>query len=135
VTTWLVDKSALVRLSASPDAPEWARRIERGLMRITTVTRLEIGYSARSGPDLRAGLRQPPVSAMPVEYLTPAIEDRAMEVLTLLADRGKHRGPSIPDLIIAATAELAGLTVLHCDKDFDLIAEVTGQAVERLNIG
>jgi predicted nucleic acid-binding protein len=104
-------------------------------MRITTVTRLEIGYSARSGPDLRAGLRQPPVSAMPVEYLTPAIEDRAVEVLTLLADRGQHRAPSIPDLIIAATAELAGLTVLHCDKDFDLIAEVTGQAVERLNIG
>jgi predicted nucleic acid-binding protein len=134
VTTWLIDKSALVRLAVSPDAPEWARRLERGLVRITTVTRLEIGYSARSGPDLRAGLRQPPVSVMPVEYLTPAIEDRAVEVLTLLADRGQHRAPSIPDLIIAATAELAGLTILHLDKDFDLIAEITGQAVERLNI-
>jgi len=134
VTTWLIDKSALVRLAVSPDAPEWAHRIERGLVRITTVTRLEIGYSARSGPELRAGLRQPPVSVMPVEYLTPAIEDRAMEVLTLLADRGQHRAPSIPDLIIAATAELAGLTILHLDKDFDLIAEITGQAVERLNI-
>jgi predicted nucleic acid-binding protein len=135
VTTWLIDKSALVRLSVSPDSAEWARRIERGLVRITTVTRLEIGYSARSAPDLRAGLRQPPVSAMPVEYLTPAIEDRAVEVLTLLGDRGQHRAPSIPDLIIAAAAELAGLTVLHLDKDFDLIAGVTGQAVERLNIG
>jgi predicted nucleic acid-binding protein len=57
---------------------------------------------------------------MPVEYLTPAIEDRAVEVLTFLADRGQHRAPSVPDLIIAATAELTGLTVLHCDKDFDL---------------
>jgi predicted nucleic acid-binding protein len=28
-------------------------------------------------------------------------------------------------LIIAATAELAGLTVLHLDKDFDVIAEIT----------
>lgn len=83
MTTWLIDKSALVRLSASPDAGEWAGRIERGLVRITTVTRLEVGYSARSGSDLRAGLRQPPLSAMPVEYLTPAIEDRAVEVLTL----------------------------------------------------
>ena len=46
---------------------------------------------------------------MLVEYMTPAIEDRAVEVLTLLADRGQHRAPSIPDLIIAATAELAGL--------------------------
>jgi predicted nucleic acid-binding protein len=130
--TWLIDKSALVRLAASPDAAEWARRIERGLVRITTVTRLEVGYSARSGPDLRAGLRQPPLSSMPVEYLTPAIEDRAVEVLTLLADRGQHRAPSVPDLIIAATAELAGLTVLHLDKDFDVIAQVTGQPTEHL---
>jgi predicted nucleic acid-binding protein len=130
VTDWLIDKSALVRLGSSPDSDDWASRIERGLVRITTVTRLEVGHSARTGADLRAGLREQPVSAMPVEYLTPAIEDRAVEVLTLLADRGQHRAPSVPDLIIAATAELAGLTVLHCDKDFDLIASVTGQPAE-----
>jgi hypothetical protein len=133
VSPWLIDKSALVRLTASPDAAEWAGRVERGLVRIATVTRLEVCYSARSGPELRAGLRQPPMSSMPVEYLTPAIEDRAAEILALLADRGQHRAPSIPDLIIAATAELAGLTVLHLDKDFDVIAAVTGQAVERLS--
>lgn len=51
----------------------------------------------------------------------------------MLADRGKHRAPSIPDLIIAATAELTGLTVLHVDKDFDVIAAITGQPVEWLS--
>jgi predicted nucleic acid-binding protein len=132
VTSWLIDKSALVRLAASPDAAEWASRIERGVVRIATVTRLEVGYSARSGSELRAGLRRPPLASMPVEYLTPVIEDRAVEVLALLADRGQHRAPSLPDLIIAATAELAGLTVLHLDKDFELIADITGQPVERL---
>ena len=134
VTDWLIGKSALVRLEVSGDAAQWAARIERGLIRIATVTRLEVGYSARSGPDLRADLRRPPLAAMPVEYQTPAIEDRAVEVLTLLADRGQHRALSIPDLIIAATAELAGLTVLHLDKDFEIIAGVTGQPLERLNI-
>ena len=134
MTTWLIDKSALARLAASPDAADWAARIEQGLVRITTVTRLEVGYSARSGPDLRTGFARPPLSSMPVEYLTPAIEDRAFEVLTLLADRGQHRAPSVPDLIIAATAELADLTVLHLDKDFDVIASVTGQPVERLTV-
>jgi len=134
MTTWLIDKSALARLASSPDAAEWATRIERGLVRITTVTRLEVGYSARSGQDLRTGFAQPPLASMPVEYMTPAIEDRAAEVLTLLADRGQHRAPSVPDLIIAATAELAGLTVLHLDKDFDVIADITGQPVERLNV-
>jgi predicted nucleic acid-binding protein len=135
VTNWLIDKSALVRLAASPDAPEWADRIERGLVRITTVTRLEVGYSARSGPELRAGLRQPPLASMPVEYLTPAIEDRAVDVLSLLADRGQHRAPSRPGRMIAATAELAGLTVLHLDQDFEIIADITGQPVERLSTG
>jgi predicted nucleic acid-binding protein len=133
-THWLIDKSALARLGASPDVGVWANRIERRLIRITTVTRLEVGYSARSADDLRAGWRNPPLSHMPVEYATPAIEDRAVEVLTLLAERGHPRAPSIPDLLIAATAELASLTVLHLDKDFDLIAELTGQPVERLNI-
>lgn len=134
MTDWLVDKSALVRLGDSPDAEEWANRIERGLVRIATVTRLEIGYSARSAPQARAAFTTPPISAMPVEYATPAIEDRALDVLLRLAGKGQHRAPSIPDLLVAATAELAGLTVLHLDKDFDLIAKLTGQACERLRV-
>ena len=131
-TTWLVDKSALVRLSTSPDAAGWASRIERGLVHITTVTRLEVGFSARSGTDARAAVRTPPLAHLPVEYLTPAIEDHVVEVQLLLTDQGQHRAPSIPDLMIAAVAELGGLTVLHVDKDFELIASITGQPVERL---
>lgn len=134
MTDWLIDKSALVRLADSPDAGEWANRIERGLVRISTVTRLEVGYSARTPAQARSLFRTPPVSSMPVEYLTPAIEDRALEVQLALAGKGKHRALSIPDLIIAAAAELAGLTVLHVDKDFDLIADITDQSVERLRV-
>jgi len=130
--SWIIDKSALVRLGNSPDAEAWANRIERGLVRITTVTLLEVGYSARSGTDLATLLATAPVSAMPVEYSAPAIEDRAMEVQRRLADRGHHRAPSIPDLLIAATAEINHHTVLHVDKDFELIADLTGQTVERL---
>jgi predicted nucleic acid-binding protein len=130
---WLIDKSALVRLGRSPDSEAWADRIERGLVRIATVTVLEVGYSARDAEDLHRGLREPPVASMPVEYAAPASEDRAVEVLGLLADRGHHRAPSVPDLLIAAIAERAGLVVLHQDRDFDLIAEITGQPTERLN--
>jgi predicted nucleic acid-binding protein len=132
VNTWLIDKSALVRLASSQDAGEWAQRIERGLVRISMLTRLEVGYSARTGAQARSVFRTPPISAMPVEYLTPAIEDRAVEVQIALAGRDKHRAPSIPDLIIAATGELASLTVLHMDKDFEIIASITGQVLERL---
>jgi len=134
VTTWLIDKSALVRLAASPDAAAWATRIQRGLVRISTLTRLEIGFSARSANELRQSTTRPPLASMPIEYLTLKIEDRAVAIQLALADLGQHRAPSIPDLLIAATAESAGLTVLHLDKDFELIAEVTGQPVERLTV-
>jgi predicted nucleic acid-binding protein len=132
VAGWLVDKSALARIAESPDATEWAARIERGLVYITTVTRLEVGFSARNGGDLRRAVRRAPLSKMPVVCLTPAIEDRAMEVQQSLADQGKHRAPGVPDLLVAAAAELNELTVLHVDKDFELIAAVTGQPAERL---
>lgn len=107
VTSWLLDKSAYVRLqlAQAADLTSWNERIQRGLVRLPTVTRLELGFSARSGDAARAAFGLPPLSLMPIEYLTPAMEDRAFEVQMLLADRGQHRAPSIPDLLIAATAE------------------------------
>jgi predicted nucleic acid-binding protein len=135
MTSWLIDKSAFVRLQFGQAAnrDQWSARISRGLVRLSTITRLELGYSARSGVTGRRQFALPPLSLMPIEYLTPAIEDRAFEVQMLLADRGQHRAPSIPDLLMAATAEKAALTVLAADKDFDLIAGITGQPVESLD--
>ncbi|BCJ42126.1 hypothetical protein GCM10010168_64960 [Actinoplanes ianthinogenes] len=71
---------------------------------------------------------------MPIDRLTPAIEDRAFQVHMLLADRGQHRARSAPDPLIAATAGKTGLTVPAIDKDFALIAAVTGQAVDTLEV-
>jgi predicted nucleic acid-binding protein len=129
---WLIDKSALMRLGEADDAEIWFSRIERGLVRIASVTVLEIGYSAHNAREFRAGLTEPPMVSMPIEYATPIAEDRSIEVLTLLADRGHHRAPSVADLLIAAIAETAGLVVLHDDKDVELIAGITGQPVERV---
>ena len=134
VTTWLLDKSAYTRLPGSPDVQLWVDRIERGMVRISTVTRLEIGYSFRTAAQARSESISPPLALMPVEYLTPAVEDRAVAVQLLLADRGQHRAPSIPDLLVAATAEIANLTILALDKDFELIAQITGQPVEPLRL-
>jgi len=129
---WLIDKSALVRLEDCQEQELWAERIGRGLVHITTITLLEAGFSARSAQDMGELLDRPPLSLMPVEYLTPAAEKRAVEVQRSLAERGQHRAPSIPDLLIAATAETARLTILHVDKDFELIAGITGQETHRL---
>ena len=132
MSAWLIDTSALVRLASSRDPSRWVSRVERGLVRISTVTRLEAGFSARSSDDFVQILDHPPIGIMPIEYLTPRAEDRASEVQRALAHSGHHRAPSVPDLLVAAIAETVGLIVLHLDKDFDLIASVTGQPVERL---
>jgi predicted nucleic acid-binding protein len=121
-----------LRGAGSSQRETWRQRIERGLVHVSTITLLETGYSARSAPDMAAILHQPPLVDMPVEHLTPTAEKRALNVLEALAERGRHRAPSIPDLLIAAIAEQARLVVLHVDKDFELIADITGQRLDRL---
>lgn len=131
MTIYLVDKSAW----------EWARRdptaraalselVNAGhLLAGSHITALEIGFSARNADDhARVVARQRASHWLPV---TEQVMDRALEVVALLARRGWHRVPP-PDVIIAATAEHHRATVLHVDKDFDLIAEVTGQPMRRL---
>ena len=131
---WLIDKSALARLAESPQRKVWAERINSGEVHLSTLTRLEVGYSARSSQDLENAFSSPPLSKMPIEGVTPAIEELAWQTLRQLAKKGHHRAPSIPDLLIAATAQLGKLVVLHNDKDFDLIAKVSGQKVEKLKL-
>lgn len=134
---WLVDRSALLKLGDSVDAAAWADRIQQGRVRTSSITRLEIGHWARSADQARRAFRSAPLAVMPVEHLTAAAESRAMEVQLLLADlapQGRHRAPAVPSLLIAATAELAGLTVLHADEDFDLIANVSLQPMERVRM-
>jgi predicted nucleic acid-binding protein len=88
------------------------------------------GLGCVGTPRRGAWLRRRLPAGLPV---SEAVMDRALEVQKLLAQhRGNgHRRP-IPDLIIAATAELHGAEVLHVDSDYDLIAEVTGQPMRRL---
>jgi hypothetical protein len=89
---------------------------------------LELLYSARSGSDHDELLFD--------RRLLPRVPcgddafDRAVEVQNELAHQGLHRGAGIQDLVIAAAADLAGLTILHYDQAYDLIASVTGQAAE-----
>lgn len=132
MTSWLVDKSALVRLPLAIDREMWESRLQRGLLRVSNVTLLEVGYSAISAKVARDAVSTPPMSLMPVEFLTPGIEQRALDVQIQLAERGEHRAASIPDLLVAATAEKLGLTALVVGKDFALIAQVTGQPIETL---
>jgi predicted nucleic acid-binding protein len=81
---WLIDKSAYARLDRTPDGDLWASRIARGLVQISSLTRLEIGFSFRNFSEASREVSSPPLPTMPIAYLTPAIEDRAVELQMLL---------------------------------------------------
>ena len=127
VADHLVDKSVLARVSIPAVAAVLRPLVAAGRTVICGVSALELGFSARNAADhvkVRAG-----VGAH--EWLVTDDEDfgRAFDVQGQLARTGRHRAVSLPDLLLAAVAERNGVTLLHYDADFDLVAEVTGQAV------
>jgi predicted nucleic acid-binding protein len=93
----------------------------------TPLTALEVGFSARTAAEFDSLTGALEVfDAVPV---TDGDYARAGAVQRLLASQGQ-RGRKLPDLLIAAVAERTGLTVLHYDRDFALIAEATEQSHE-----
>jgi predicted nucleic acid-binding protein len=128
VADHLVDKSAWARLAKPAVAQVVLPLLNAGHLAVCGMTELEVLYSVRSANEhrrVRQELRGLERLATPDE-----VWDRAVKVHGALAERGQHRSVAIPDLIIAAIAERHEISVLHYDRDFDVIAEVTGQPVE-----
>ncbi|MGC1908702.1 MAG: PIN domain nuclease [Candidatus Dormiibacterota bacterium] len=125
---YLADSSALARLHLDPVARRVGPLFLAGLVATCGIVDLELLFSARAGADHLDILRDR--RSLPQAEAGEAQLERAVEVQTRLALQGQHREVNIPDLLIAADAEAAGLTVLHYDQHFDLVATVTGQLCE-----
>ena len=127
---WIIDTSAFHRLRASADYPKWKNRITRGLVFVSSVTLLEIGFSARSAADYEETRTSVLVQNLEELSITWDVEKAALAIQAKLAEVSMHRGPSVADILVAALAIRAHKTVLHFDKDFEVIHAVTGQKVE-----
>ena len=125
---YLIDKSALARMEDPRVQARLAPVIATGDAATCAIIELEVLYSARNRDEHARTRARRQLAYRHIE-LTGATFERAIEVQGLLAARGRHRLP-IPDLIIAAAAEAADMTVLHYDADFDTIAAVTRQSME-----
>jgi hypothetical protein len=122
---YLLDKSALARWPKPTVAPVLDELSDRGLLAVCGAVEIEVIHSARTAKDAQRArwlLRGFDWLAMPDE-----IWDRAIDVQVQALYKGNHRALSMADLLIAATAERHGATVLHYDGDFDMIAGITGQ--------
>ena len=125
---YLGDTSALARLDRPAVAERLLPLLEAGLVARCTPTDLEAGFSSVS-PASHLAMREQR-AAWPSVPMDQAVLERAVEVQDALAARSEQRGAKIADLLIAAAAEAASLVILHYDRDFDLIATVTGQPTE-----
>nr|WP_223185048.1 PIN domain nuclease [Streptomyces sp. CBMA152] len=126
----MIDTSALARFMRS-DAEQygWDRAAAAGLIATCPITELEFFFSARSAEARARG-----IDDMRMIFGWVPVDDRAYsrawQVQEALTKRGQHRSAGAVDLLVAATAELQGLTLLHSDRDFDCIAAITGQALQ-----
>lgn len=130
MATYLIDTSVWHRRGNPAVLDRLADLFGADEVAITEPIRLEVLFSARSAQDYDAISRE-------LDGLEPAPCGnselrRALEVQRLLAHRAglHHRSVKIPDLLVAATAELANLTVLHYDEDYERVNAVTGQSTE-----
>ncbi|MFJ8437767.1 PIN domain nuclease [Kitasatospora griseola] len=122
---FLLDKSALARWGKPTVRPVLDDLSQRGLLAVSAAVEMEVLHSARSAAEadrlshLLTGF----------DYLPSPDEiwDRAKDVQRRALFRGNHRALSMADMLIAATAERHGVTVLHYDGDYDMVAAITGQ--------
>lgn len=123
---FLADKSALTRRESRPEVREALEPLLlAGEVATCGIVDLELLYSATSRATYRALAEA--LRGMPRVAVDEGCIRRALEVQAMLAERSQHRAVPLPDLLVAACAERAGLAILHYDADFERIAALTGQ--------
>lgn len=122
--THLLDTSVVSRLRAPTVRAVVEPLVNEGRVGRAGITDLEVGYGSRNAREWDQDMAD--LSVFDLVETTAGHVRRARQVQRLLASRSQ-RGRKVPDLLIAAAAEDAGLTLLHYDADFDGIAGVTGQ--------
>ncbi len=124
---FLADKSALARFRVPSVSRRLRPLMEDGLIATCAIVDLEVLYSSRNLSDYEDVLDER--RSLDSAAITPEVMERAIELQHELARRGQHRMP-IPDLVISAAAQTAGLVVLHYDSDFERIGAAGGAGHE-----
>ena len=126
---YLLDTSGLFRILQGELRQAWAEELAAGVIAVCPVVELEFLYSARSLADRLEKKRLLRTVFGWVPMAERAFE-RAEAVQQMMTEVGKHRSAGPVDLLIAATAEQARLTILCDDRDFDVVASITRQPVK-----
>ncbi|MEW9546858.1 PIN domain nuclease [Nonomuraea sp. NPDC050783] len=124
---YLIDKSALARMPHPAVARALKPLMLDKMLAVCEVTQLEVLFSARDPRGYAQDTRHLRDDFRLLSITEKEVGARALDVQAMLARGSHHRTVGPGDLLIAACAEVHGATVLHYDRDFDVISEVTGQ--------
>nr|WP_281390598.1 PIN domain nuclease [Sphaerisporangium rubeum] len=128
----MIDTSALWRMIRNQDIRhKWHDETKARLINICPVIEMEMFFSVQS-PGQRREWRDLFHEMFGWVFVPDRVFERALNVQSLLVGKGLHRCASPVDLLVAATAELSGLTILHYDQDYETIAKLTGQPIRWL---
>lgn len=130
MSLFVADTSVWARERQPPVAALIATAARANVLAAFLPVTLELLRSATSVDRLRHEARR--YDRLRRIEVTRLVEARAREVQERLARRGYHRGPSPVDLLLAAAAEAVDAELWHCDRHFELIADVTGQPMRRV---
>jgi hypothetical protein len=128
---YLIDTSGLFRILQEQHRQAWMDQMTAGVIATCPLVELEFLYSARSRAD-RTEKRRMLEAVFGWVPMSDGAWERADEVQQALTERGQHRSAGPVDLLIAATAEQQRLILLCDDRDFEVVATVTGQPVRRV---
>ena len=111
---------------------DFETRLLDGTLATCAMVKLELLWEAQDAEGFRR--RRERLDALDEIPIDRRVWQRAADVFERLAADGPlhHRRVKIPDLLIAAAAEVAEVPLCHYDRDFELIAEVTGQPMRAI---
>jgi predicted nucleic acid-binding protein len=113
-------------------AAEFDQALVNRLIAICDVVRFEVLYTTRDASSF-VSVRED-LEALRNIAIGERVWRRALDVFELFALQGPlhHRRIRWEDLLVAAAAERAEVPVLHYDRHFELIGEVTGQEMRAI---
>jgi hypothetical protein len=129
--SFLADTSMVVRLRRDREiVPHWVNAVRAGLVAVCPAVEAELIRNIASPHDGDL-LREYLPTVFTWRPMPDGVWQDVAQLQDDLLDASQHRGPSVVDLLVAATAQAWRLTVLHVDNDFETISRVTGLRTQR----
>jgi predicted nucleic acid-binding protein len=126
---YLVDTSALVRMLRRQTDPAWYQLADRGLLSVCEPVLTETLMIADAKG--YAALEESIVKTYLPVMIPDGMWDLVAAIRRELAPHSAHKGLSVADLVVTATAMRLKLIVLHEDADFETVGRFVPELRQR----